>query len=124
MSLLDNSNTTAFLAPEGIDLTPRLRLAADYISQHGWTRWTMRADDGAVCLMGAVQYALSNGDPDFEYTPPKAVWEAAMALAARDQISQAAYDALTTPWRRVVGPIHPDDPSSMEANDLIAQIKK
>jgi hypothetical protein len=48
----------------------------------------------------------------------KAAWEvsiAAVALVVRDLIeegtpwNQAAYDCLTGPWRRVIGPIHPDD---------------
>ncbi len=39
----------------------------------------------------------------------------AVALVVRDLIdedtewNQAAYDLVTGPWRRVVGPIHPDD---------------
>ena len=48
-----------------------------------------------------------------------AAWDAArsaaQALVVRDLIdeatewNQAAYDLLTGPWRRVIGPIHPDD---------------
>lgn len=43
-----------------------------------------------------------------------AVWVAAAALAARDQIgahdfTQAHYDILTWPWASVIGPAHPDD---------------
>ena len=44
-----------------------------------------------------------------------AAWDAAWALLVRDLIGQhpgwdqAAYDALTGPWRRTIGPIHPDD---------------
>ena len=47
-----------------------------------------------------------------------AAWDAARAaaraLVVRDHIgrhgfTQAHYDALTAPWRQVVGPIHPDD---------------
>ena len=40
---------------------------------------------------------------------------AAVALVVRDLIdeatawNQAAYDCLTGPWRRVIGPVHPDD---------------
>ena len=40
---------------------------------------------------------------------------AAVALVVRDRIGEgtpwdrAAYDLLTGPWRRVIGPIHPDD---------------
>lgn len=45
----------------------------------------------------------------------RASWEAARdaacALVARDLISTEHYDTLTTPWRTVIGPIHPDDPS-------------
>lgn len=41
---------------------------------------------------------------------------AARALLARDKVGQvpgwdaAAYDRMTTPWRELVGPLHPDDP--------------
>jgi hypothetical protein len=40
--------------------------------------------------------------------------DAAAALVVRDQISpddftQEHYDILTEPWRRAIGPIHPDD---------------
>ena len=40
-----------------------------------------------------------------------AVWDAARALIVRDLISTEHYDTLTTPWRTVIGPIHPDDPT-------------
>ncbi len=46
-----------------------------------------------------------------------AAWYAAVALVVRDLIgtdgpwTQAAYDLLTGPWRQVIGPIHPDDPT-------------
>lgn len=35
--------------------------------------------------------------------------DAAGALLVRDLIATEQYDALTLPWRQVVGPIHPDD---------------
>ncbi len=38
------------------ELTERLRHAATYIDEHGWTQATERdADDGRVCLTGAVR---------------------------------------------------------------------
>lgn len=37
-----------------------------------------------------------------------AAW-AAEALVVRDLISAEHYDVLTSPWRSVMGPIHPDD---------------
>ena len=46
-----------------IDLTPRLRAAADYIREHGWTTGTEKNDAGQVCLTGAIRYcAPQNGD--------------------------------------------------------------
>lgn len=39
-----------------IDLTPRLRAAADYMEVHGWTQNTERAQNGAVCMTGAVRH--------------------------------------------------------------------
>jgi hypothetical protein len=42
-----------------------------------------------------------------------AAWGAAGALIIRDligdQFTQAHYDLLTGPWRRAIGPVHPDD---------------
>jgi len=42
-----------------------------------------------------------------------AAWDAARALTVRDLIgdtfTQAHYDALTGPWRKTLGPLHPDD---------------
>jgi hypothetical protein len=38
-----------------------------------------------------------------------AAWAAA-ALVVRDVLTPENYDTLTLPWRRAVGPIHPDDP--------------
>ena len=37
--------------------------------------------------------------------------DAAWALVARDLIGAEHYDTLTTPWRTVIGTIHPDDPN-------------
>ena len=39
-----------------------------------------------------------------------AAGHAACALVVRDLITTNCYDALTRPWRTVIGPIHPDDP--------------
>ena len=43
-----------------------------------------------------------------------AAWDAARAIVVRDLIgthgfTQAHYDTLTGPWRKVIGPVHPDD---------------
>ena len=44
-----------------------------------------------------------------------AAWNAArdatLALLVRDIITTEHYDALTSPWRTAIGPIHPDDPA-------------
>ena len=48
----------------------------------------------------------------------RAAGRAAVALVVRDLIDEdtpwnrAAYDVLTGPWRRVIGPVHPDDEPS------------
>ena len=44
----------------------------------------------------------------------------ATTLAVRDLIgqhglTQGHYDALTRPWRQVIGPLHPDDPDLTKA---------
>ena len=38
-----------------------------------------------------------------------AAWGATAGLMCRDLIGQYAYNLLTGPWRRTIGPIHPDD---------------
>ena len=38
-----------------------------------------------------------------------AAGDAGLALVVRDLISVEHYDALTGPWRTIIGPIHPDD---------------
>ena len=53
-------------------------------------------------------------------TAENTVWAAAhvaaggpaAALVVRDLISVEHYDALTGPWRTIIGPIHPDDPDN------------
>ena len=40
----------------------------------------------------------------------RAAENAAVALTVRDLITTEVYDTLTLPWRRVIGPVHPDDP--------------
>ena len=41
-----------------------------------------------------------------------AAGDAGLALVVRDLISVEHYDALTGPWRTIIGPIHPDDPDN------------
>lgn len=48
------------------------------------------------------------------YAGRSVTWDAVLALVVRDLITpgvftQAQYDLLTGPWRRVVGKVHPDD---------------
>lgn len=44
-------------------MVARLRLAADYLHEHGWTRGTERDNAGRVGLTGAIRYcAPQNGD--------------------------------------------------------------
>ena len=46
-----------------IDMTPRLRQAADYLHKHGWTIGTEKDRQGRVCLTGAIRYcAPQTGD--------------------------------------------------------------
>lgn len=41
-----------------------------------------------------------------------AAGDAGLALVVRDLISVEHYDAMTGPWRTIIGPIHPDDPDN------------
>ena len=68
-------------------------------------------------VLGAAWYAARDAAWDIWDaawdSAGRAAWYAVLALAVRDQIgntfTQSHYDILTTPWRRVIGPIHPDD---------------
>lgn len=47
---------------------PRLRgwrrtlwLAADYIRDHGWTRYQFQSSSGEVCMLGAIREVAPNG---------------------------------------------------------------
>ena len=63
----------------------------------------------------AARYAAGDAAWDSAWEAAwDAAWYAARALAARDLIGQHGftqehYDALTGPWRRTIGPVHPDD---------------
>jgi hypothetical protein len=46
-----------------INLTPRLRLAAKYLHEHGWAQDEERNSKGQVCITGAIRYCVpQNGD--------------------------------------------------------------
>lgn len=48
-----------------------LEAAADYIETHGWTQFTMRRQDGAVCAVGALLHVVGlycQGEPSREAT--------------------------------------------------------
>lgn len=68
------------------------------------TAWI--AAGGAVvdAVVAAVGDAAWNAVGD---VAREAVW----ALLVRDLIDTKVYDTLTLPWRRAIGPIHPDDPA-------------
>ena len=63
----------------------------------------------------ATQLAARDAARDAAWDAARDAARAAEALVARDLIdentawNQAAYDLLSGPWRRVIGPIHPDD---------------
>jgi hypothetical protein len=66
--------------------------------------WT--AGDAAGDAAGAA--AMAAGAATWSAT--MAARAAAFALALRDWLTQEHYRALTGPWARVVGRVHPDDP--------------
>ena len=69
-------------------------------------------DAAWLAARGAARVAARAAAGD---TAGAAAGDTACALTVRDLIGQrdgwdqAAYDALTGPWRRTIGPIHPDD---------------
>ncbi len=49
--------------PDTIDLTPRLRLAADYLAEYGWIQHSLGAPGKSACLTGAIRFcAPQTGD--------------------------------------------------------------
>lgn len=100
------------------------RLATSYLAQ---ADYSVRAD--ATSTAAYAVYAVGR-DLDVAWdavkgaagTPSggaweatwKAVWDATLAVLARDLIGQNGfeqeqYDLLAGPWRAVFGPLHPDD---------------
>jgi len=81
--------------------------------------WALTGDEAE--RLGADWYALGAAWYAAWYAARDAAGYAArgaaLALVSRDRIGhhpgwdQAAYDSLTGPWRQVIGPVHPDDPS-------------
>ena len=69
--------------------------------------WDAAGDAAGDAARFAVRFAVRNAVRDAA--------DAAVALVVRDLIEegtpwdQAAYDLLTGPWRRIIGPVHPDD---------------
>ena len=78
------------------------RAAAGYAARYA------ARDAARAAARAAAGYAARDAAGD-------AAGDTACALTVRDLIGQrdgwdqAAYDALTGPWRRTIGPIHPDD---------------
>ena len=67
----------------------------------------------AICSASAASGAVFRAVEDADEA--RGAGCAALALAVRDLIDEAtawnqeAYDCLTGPWRRAIGPVHPDD---------------
>ena len=87
------------LGPQSAQIAALIRRAATITEDEARRLRTARADG-----CGAARDAARD-----------AAWDAARgaagALVARDLIGTGHYDTLTTPWRTVIGPIHPDDPN-------------
>ena len=74
--------------------------------------WYAAGDAAGDAAWYAARYAAWYAA---RYAARDAAWYAAGALVVRDLISpdgftQAHYDVLTGLWRKVIGPVHPDDP--------------
>ena len=73
--------------------------------------WAAAWDAARVAAGNAAWVAAGNAAWD---AARFAAWDAARALVVRDLIGQHGftqehYDTLTGPWRKVIGPVHPDD---------------
>jgi hypothetical protein len=77
------------------------RDSAQYVARDaGWYAAQYAAQSAArYAAQSAAQYAAQYVARD-----------TAGALVSRDLISTEHYDLLTRPWRKIIGPIHPDDP--------------
>ncbi len=94
-------------------LTPEeaRRLDAERDAAREWARYVAsRAARHAARY--ATRYAASDAARRAAwYATRYAASDAAGALLVRDLIPTEQYDILTGPWRRDIGPIHPDDPT-------------
>jgi hypothetical protein len=79
-------------------------------SRHAW--------DAVIAARHAARHAAMTTVRDAAGDVALAAGDAALALAVRDLIPRTAYDALTGPWARTIGPVHPDERTSpMPADD-------
>ena len=105
----------AALGPQSAQVVALIARAATITEDEAWR---LRAARGAVsyaarcaalhAAWGAARAAAWDAAWD---AARGAARDAAWALVARDLIGTEQYDTLTTPWRTVIGPIHPDDPN-------------
>jgi hypothetical protein len=73
-----------------------------------WEAWAWRADSALRWATGAPAYAIPTLDYDSTFGPALgAAYDAALAIAAGDLLSEAQRTELLAPWRAVV-----DDPVS------------
>ena len=121
----------AALGPQSAQIATLIRRAATITEDEARRLRTARADGGGAAqgavwdaawdavwgaAWGAARGAAWGAARDAAWGAARdAAWgaarDAACALVARDLISTEHYDTLTTPWRTVIGPIHPDDPN-------------
>jgi len=104
--------TSQLTAEEADQLSSAAELNAALVASW-YAAWNAARDAG----WNAAWWAASNAAADAA-AAADAVWtaeaDAAVALSVRHLIGQHGYtqdhyDTLTSPWREVIGPVHPDD---------------
>ena len=101
------------------------RLAAPWNAAHGAARDAAWSAAHGAARVAAQDAAWSAARSAARNAAQVAAWNAAAALSTRDLIgqhgyTQAHYDLLTGPWRKVVGKIHPDDEDLFEGEGVPA----
>lgn len=131
-------DATLALGPQGVEVAALIErcktLTSDKFNNPVTIRTASAMAASRADALNADRDAAWDADRDASWEAVwRAAWEAtidttnnvswnaasaAVALLCRDLIgtdfTQAHYDLLTGPWRRVIGPLHPDDPDLRE----------
>lgn len=109
---------TDALGPQGVQVAALIERAdrlTDVEARRLFDAWDAAMGAGwhpAKTAAFAVDDARTTAEDTVWAAAHVAAGDAGLALVVRDLISVEHYDALTGPWRTIIGPIHPDDPDN------------